>query len=496
MRLHVAALAVLGVILGSALVQAHPGHDHGPGLRVWRDADGFFEMEASLVQARGELVLLCKHDGTTVWLPLAKLSQVDRDWVRARVETIQVLNGDPVDSRTSGAWNQPVLVGIFALFGLVALALGSRFVRRRVVLLPCIAVVVAASAGLVAGGKSEKDPPAIQKHFEPFKDKLGLRFDDDYFYVESNGLPDHPMMIGIRAWQQQVPLPQPYIGRNAWQIPLHPRFADKPVSAKKALFRGAIALAVNGVPIFNPIKNDGRTDTYLAGELDEYGGHCGRGDDYHYHMAPVHLDKIVGKGRPIAYALDGFPIYGYTDADGNEPKDLDEFNGRMEKDGYRYYATKTYPYVNGGMRGVVTVRDDQIEPQPRDAPVRPAGKPLRGATITDFTRDDDTKTNTLTYSLQGKTHRWRYTINKDGTYVFVFIDGNGKETTETYRRRERPEKKGKGPPPGEEDAPPEDGPARDGPLSQAGTLSTGTLVLGVLLVVLWRPVRSVLRGRG
>jgi hypothetical protein len=45
--------------------------------------------------------------------------------------------------------------------------------------------------------------------------------------------------------------------RNAWQIPLHPKMADKPVSAKEQLFRGAIAVAVNGVPIFNPIKNDG-----------------------------------------------------------------------------------------------------------------------------------------------------------------------------------------------------------------------------------------------
>ena len=74
-------------------------------------------------------------------------------------------------------------------------------------------------------------------------------------------------------------------------------------------------------------------DAYLAEELDEFGGHCGRGDDYHYHMAPVHLEKTVGKGNPIAYALDGFPLYGCTDADGNEPKNLDEFNGRMEKDG-------------------------------------------------------------------------------------------------------------------------------------------------------------------
>jgi hypothetical protein len=109
--------------------------------------------------------------------------------------------------------------------------------------------------------------------------------------------------------------------------------ATTPISARTALYRGAIALAVNGVPIFNALNNRGE-DAYLAGELDEYGGHCGRGDDYHYHIAPVHLEKVVGKGKPIAYALDGFPIYGFTDAD-----DLDAFNGRSRRMG----ATATTP---------------------------------------------------------------------------------------------------------------------------------------------------------
>ena len=56
-----------------------------------------------------------------------------------------------------------------------------------------------------------------------------------------------------------------------------------------------------------------KTDTLLAGELDQWGGHCGRADDYHYHIAPIHLEKIVGAGNPVAIALDGYPIYGYDD---------------------------------------------------------------------------------------------------------------------------------------------------------------------------------------
>ena len=49
---------------------------------------------------------------------------------------------------------------------------------------------------------------------------FGIVPDQKYYaYVESNGMPDHRMMVGIRAWQQQVPIPQPYTGRNAWRIP-------------------------------------------------------------------------------------------------------------------------------------------------------------------------------------------------------------------------------------------------------------------------------------
>lgn len=79
------------------------------------------------------------------------------------------------------------------------------------------------------------------------------REDADFCYIESNGLPDHEMMVGIRAWQQQVPLPHDFTGANAFRIPKQPKLAAEPVSAKTALFTGAIAVAINGVPIFNPI---------------------------------------------------------------------------------------------------------------------------------------------------------------------------------------------------------------------------------------------------
>jgi phosphatidylethanolamine-binding protein (PEBP) family uncharacterized protein len=303
------------------------------------------------------------------------------------------------------------------------------------------------------------------KAFAPF---VSTRWDERWLYVESDGLPhvpggksgtfvfSHPMMVGITAWQQQVPLPQSYRGANAWQIPLKPELADAPVSAKEQLFRGAIALAANGVPIFNPIKNDGRTDTFLAGELDEFGGHCGRADDYHYHIAPTHLQKYVGAGQPIAYALDGFPIYGLFDPsakpDGPDAEKccplgshekLDELNGHHAsapegsppgaKGLYHYHASVKHPYLNGGMRGKVTVKDDQIDPQPRATSPRAALPPLRGAKITGFKSmgKESGPGWSLEYTIAGKKHLVNYRL-ENGNWIFDFVDPSGETKTETY----------------------------------------------------------------
>lgn len=264
------------------------------------------------------------------------------------------------------------------------------------------------------------------------------REDADYRYLESNGLPTHQMMVGITAWQQQVPLPHDFSGRNAFRLPKNPKLAATPVNVKHALFTGAIAVAANGVPIFNPIKNDGRTDTFLAGELDNFGGHCGRADDYHYHIAPLHLEK--SPREPIGWALDGFALYGMTEPDGAPVKNLDEWNGHQhDARGYHYHATKAYPYVNGGLRGEVTVEDDAITPQPRTDPVRPAGRPLRGARITGF-RHPAANRYELDYAVAGETRSIRYSIDSDTTFTFTFVDKDG-ERTESYERRPRRQKK-------------------------------------------------------
>jgi hypothetical protein len=386
---------VAAFMLVTTVSLAHEGHDHGAGdsvVRVWTYSHTGAHIHASFVTAKNGQVQVRRDDGQVVSLEIAKLRLNDQKWIEQKVLQVRQLNEN---SRNNNALK---LVSAKAL-----------------------------------------SKPGIADSFEPFAKRHALKYrqDANFFYVESNSMPDHKMMVGITAWQQQVPIPQPYFGNNAWRIPLEPVVAKKPLSAKSHFFRGAIALAANGIPIFNPIKNDGKTDTLVAGELDEFGGHCGRADDYHYHIAPTHLQDIVGKGKPVAYALDGYAIYGFTEPDGSKVEGLDQFNGHTTPElGYHYHATKTYPYLNGGFHGEVVERDGQVDPQPRAAGVREALPPLRGAKITGF-ESKDNKSFSIKVEVGNETRYVNYVINENGSVKFDFVDDKGKVRTETYSPRKR-----------------------------------------------------------
>ena len=276
--------------------------------------------------------------------------------------------------------------------------------------------------------------PAQADAFSAFAPKVAVRWDEKVLFIESNGLPSHNMMVGITAWQQQVPLPQNYTGANAWQIPLSPVPAKTPASIRDRFLRGAIAIAANGIPIFNPQNNRGEISADI-GELDEWGGHCGRADDYHYHAAPLHLQKVLGPKLPIAYALDGYPIYGLTEPDGTAPTGLDAFNGHSTPAlGYHYHASKKYPFVNGGFHGEVVEAGGQVDPQPRANPVRPALQALRGAKITGFERMP-ANGGKLTYEVSGDKRAVVFSVNSDGTHPFEFQNGREGMVKEIYTAR-------------------------------------------------------------
>lgn len=299
----------------------------------------------------------------------------------------------------------------------------------------------------------------IAAAFALFSPNVKTHTDGKFFVVESDGLPAHNMMVGITAWQQQVPLPQPYFGDNTWQFPLAPVPAAQPQTIKNHFLRGAIAIAVNGIPIFNPQNNRGEISAEI-GELDQWGGHCGRADDYHYHAAPLHLQSAVGRALPIAYALDGYAIYGLTEPDGSSPQNLDTFNGHSTAVlGYHYHGSTKYPYVNGGFHGEVVEVGGQVDPQPRAQGVREALQQLRGANITAFTNSPDKKSFSLGYVVNGRPGSVSYSNVANSQWKFQFVNTDGATHDETYSARNR---QGGGPPRERRDGNPPDRPSRDG----------------------------------
>lgn len=268
----------------------------------------------------------------------------------------------------------------------------------------------------------------IVSHFENFSG-VTISSDDEYFYINSYSWPEHGMGKGITAWQEQVPIPQNYTGDNSWTIPLQPEMAETALNTTDHFLKGALAVAVNGVPIFNVLNNRGE-NAFLIGELDDWGGHFGRGDDYHYHLVPTHLEEMVGSESPLAYALDGYPVYGFTE------ESLDEAFGRTDSNGnYRYHASADAPYFMPYVKGVVTIDpastapEDQIFPQPIQNPVRPSDdfKPVNGASVNGITQ-----TGTNAFSFEYEVAEVKYYINynwdENCNFSFTHVDENGGST--------------------------------------------------------------------
>lgn len=264
--------------------------------------------------------------------------------------------------------------------------------------------------------------PATARAFLPFRDRIGISWDDEFLYIEGNGLPDHPMMKGITAWQQQVPIPHDFTGENRFKLPLEAEVLDQP---QELSLMGPIALAVNGIPIFHSLTQSGK-DAYLGGELDEWGGHCGRADDYHYHIAPAHLEEIVGKGKPVAFGLDGHPVYL---EDPSRDKPLDECHGYFDDEGnYRYVGNLEAPYMMACFRGAADLDD-----RPPAGGIREFLRPLRGAEITGFSGNLESGYS-LVYEIDGREHRIEYKMTDPGVFDFRFVDADGVVREETYTK--------------------------------------------------------------
>jgi len=447
----------------SITLMAHPGgHFEQDGkliLNTWTLKSGK-EIKGNFSHVKGDRLFLEGMDGHLVSLSFDELSAQDLKLVQFKQARMAALNGGNEVSvnRSYSPANLSFYVMAFLL--LVLLFIKSRRKDRQLVskainlnqstqaavgIMFAIASIYACKKAIVtsAGTTPTNIIPKtrttfLDSSFADYKPGLETRSDASYYYVATSGMPAHNMMVGITSWQQQVPITQLYTGSNSWAIPLQPSYAASPLSTKTNFMKGAVAVAVNGVPIFNALNNRGE-DAYLIGELDNWGGHCGRADDYHYHAAPMHLSGKAGL-KPIAFALDGFAVYGSKEPEGTTMEPLDICHGHTGKNGvYHYHGTSDYPYVIGAMKGTVSTDpltpapENQILPQAFAKAARPALTPLRDATITDF-KSTASNAYSLTYRIGSKYGYVNYSWDALNKFSFTLIDTAGKSVTTVYQR--------------------------------------------------------------
>ena len=430
-------LTFLWLFIGTAFSFAHDSSVHHHSLKTW-NLKNKEEIKASFLFISDDIVSLEDDKGKIQTVPLSDFSLNDQYYLYQKKEQLARLNSpaflqDPL-TESSSSKGPFLLILSLMLAGVLYISYLKRF--RYLGLATLIAGLF-----LFYGFHDLSAPPSgvatnpktIDSAFIAFKPNVATWWNSTYFFVESTGIPTtHSMMTGITGWQQQVPIPQCYKGSNAWSIPLNPTIATTPVPVNSIHFiRGALALAVNGIPIFNPYTNTG-VDAFLDGQLDKWGGHCGRADDYHYHTAPLHLYDKQAKTLPIAYALDGFAVYGTLEPDGKAMTTLDANHGHYYNGVYHYHGTANAPYMVGNMVGKVTEDATyQIIPQATAKSPRPATNPLKDAVITGLEANATNTGYTLTYTIGTAVYKVAYSWNTSGVYTFNFINPSG-TTVSTY----------------------------------------------------------------
>jgi hypothetical protein len=445
------------------MAMAHPGGHYKPGdgtpFHHWTLQSGK-EVKGNFLMFQDNTIWVEREKGVVQPLKLDDLCKEDQAFALVHILKIvrsNFIENPPAVPTASKPFEKPMVqmpwFGLLYLlasvfFFVMLTQLTGRYQRWKVsYVLSCFLGYLV----LLACSKSKTTTPTaaadvipktsvgfIDSAFSAFKPPLTTSSDATYYYVASNGFPNHNMMVGITSWQQQVPITQSYSGSNSWSIPLQPVYASVPLSTKTNLMKGAVALAVNGIPIFNALNNRGE-DSYRIGELDNWGGHCGRADDYHYHAAPLHLETI-NQLKPIAFALDGFAVYGSKEPDGTAMTTLDTCHGhKIGQYVYHYHGTSNYPYVVGAMRGKVALDpatpapENQILPQAFARGTRPATTPLNGAQITDFVKQGDNG-YLLTYRIGTKNGYVQYSWDASNKYTFRLTDTSGAATVNVYQR--------------------------------------------------------------
>ncbi|MDO6459141.1 YHYH protein [Granulosicoccaceae sp. 1_MG-2023] len=115
-----------------------------------------------------------------------------------------------------------------------------------------------------------------------------------------------------------------------------------PVPAERSGRVRNVGVSLTGAQLAGPAPVDAILGNYTIAAFDDCGGHINPHEGYHYHAATGCTEIAAqsdGHAALLGYAMDGYPIYGELDAEGNEPGELDECRGQTDAvRGYHYHA--------------------------------------------------------------------------------------------------------------------------------------------------------------
>ena len=196
-------------------IQAHSHGERNHNLiHVWRDERNKLDLEGWLLTVRESGVTIDLHDGGTATIALADLTDQDRALAQAQLARVRAMNQSMAMLETHVGNNNFESAYNTTTVAQLETPAASQIATTRI-----LQSTTTATTQNATPVNPPNDPwqAAAYKLFAP---SVKTHWDSQWLYVESDGLPHAPldftMMVGITAWQQQVPLPQNYNGANSW----------------------------------------------------------------------------------------------------------------------------------------------------------------------------------------------------------------------------------------------------------------------------------------
>jgi len=170
----------------------------------------------------------------------------------------------------------------------------------------------------------------------PWNPAIKFTYSKDGVFLETNDIPNHPRDPYYAVPNAGVIVPNASTATvvndptkaQSWRfkIPTTPQYSAKVTAAPL----GSIGVMISGSVLFNPYEGDGKTVAMAsnftitnaagitASFVDQCAGHpTPMIGAYHYHGLPNCVASQTAPSRIIGFALDGFPIYGPRDINGN-----------------------------------------------------------------------------------------------------------------------------------------------------------------------------------